>query len=104
MRRVALSFVVAMFLCMAQAYAHGDLVHVLGTVSSVETGHLIVNTKAGKSVRIQVTDQTTYLRKNAEVEKDALKVGDRVVVEVQEKDGNLIADEIRFASPAKSNP
>src|SRR5690242_13293609 len=101
MRRLILSLVAAHVLCVVPAFAHGDLVHILGTVSSVDGSHLIVNTKAGKAVRIEVNEQTTYLSKNAEVDRDALKVGDRVVVEVEEKAGNLIAGEIRFATPAK---
>lgn len=104
MRRFFWSLIVAQCLCVIPAFAHGDLVHIMGTVSSVEGSHVIVNTKAGKAVRIEVNEQTTYLSKNAEVDRDALKVGDRVVVEVEEKGGNLIAGEIRFATPAKPNP
>ena len=62
-----------------------------------------MNTKTGETVQITVTDQTNYRNQNAG-SKDALKVGDRVVIEVQEKSGNLIADEIRFASPTKPLP
>ena len=103
MLRFAAAVLTASFLSVTPAFSHGELTHVLGTVSRVDADHLTVNTKTGETVQITVTDQTNYRNQNAG-SKDALKIGDRVVIEVQEKSGNLIADEIRFASPTKPLP
>ena len=70
------------------ARAHGGHAHkVMGTVSSVEGGHLMVKTTDGKTVMVMVNAKTAITQGKTKLTAGALKVGDRIVAEgAQEKD------------------
>ena len=83
------------------AVAHGDGKHVLGTVAALDEAEIQVLTKEGKTVSIQTVAETKYRNKGKNTEETVPQVGDRVVVDVKEKDGKLTATEVKFASPPK---
>jgi hypothetical protein len=72
----------------AYARAHAGHAHkVMGTITARHENHLEVKTKDGRIVTITLTDKTTYARGKQKVNDSALGVGDRVVIEVDGKDG-----------------
>jgi hypothetical protein len=83
--------------------AHGAGKHVLGTVTALEADHIVVQTKEGKTVSIYVLPTTKYRNrgKGAETDGPGLKIGDRAVVDVTEKDDRLVATVVQFSSSAK---
>lgn len=67
--------------------AHEGHAHkVMGTVTTRHDRHVEVRTKEGKIIMIALTEKTKFARGKQQVDETALKVGDRVVVEVEGKE------------------
>lgn len=96
--------------------AHGNKVHVRGTVEKIAAGSVQVKTLAGKTVEVKLAASTVYVlhvvqkpgpasQTDASQDKPAkladLAVGDLVVIHATPKDGGLEADEVKFSVPAK---
>jgi hypothetical protein len=83
------------------AAAHGEGLHVFGTITALDTAEIQVLTIEGKTVSIHTAAETKYRNKGKRAGGDVPKVGDRVAVDVTEKDGKLMATEVQFSSSAK---
>ena len=82
----------------ASVLAHEDKPHVMGTVTTLDAQHVVVQAKDGKTTSILLNKETKY-RKGQTVATGAdLKVGDRVVVHTAGKGDTLTASEIHFTS------
>src|SRR5712664_2681398 len=85
-------------------FAHGNKVHVLGTVEKVSPDSVLVKTKEGKSVEVKLAASTVYVERNNNQDKPAklsdLVPGDLVVIHATSKDTGLEADQVRFSVPA----
>jgi hypothetical protein len=78
------------------AIAHEGHAHkVMGTVTGVQGGHLMVKSTDGKTVMVMLDAKTKITQGKAKVEATALKVGDRVVAEGPEKQGMITATSVR---------
>ncbi|MBK9308809.1 MAG: hypothetical protein IPM58_17370 [Nitrospira sp.] len=84
------------------AAAHGKAKHVFGTITAFDTAEIQVLTKEGQTVSIGTVAETKYKNRGKEGEENIPKVGDRVAVDVTEKDGKFTATEVQFSSAAKS--
>jgi hypothetical protein len=95
------------------AFAHGNKVHVKGTVEKIGGDSLQVRTPEGKTVEVKLVASTVYIlhtrtkpgdapdaKENKPAKLADLAVGDAVVIHATPKDGNLEADEIRFSAPS----
>ena len=106
---------VALLLAFAAAvsFAHGNKVHVRGTLEKIGPGSVQVKTLEGKTVNVNLASSTVYvlhvMQKSgqaSDVSQDKpakladLAVGDLVVIHATPKDGGLEADEVRFSVPA----
>jgi Domain of unknown function (DUF5666) len=98
----------------AVSFAHGNKVHVRGTVEKIGADSIQVKTPEGKTVEVRLTASTVYLLHVAQKPGQAsdgnedkpatltdLVVGDLVVIHATPKDGHLDATEIKFSVPAK---
>jgi hypothetical protein len=83
------------------AAAHGEGMHVFGTIAAIDTAEIQVLTIEGKTVSIHTVAETKYRNKGRSGGEDVPKVGDRVAVDVTEKDGKLMATEVQFSSFVK---
>lgn len=83
------------------AAAHGEGLHVFGTITARDTAEIQVLTTEGKTVSIHTVAGTKYRNKGRGGGGNVPKVGDRVAVDVTEKDGRLMATEVQFSSSAK---
>ena len=90
-------FVVLVFHTLA--FAHGGRTHVMGTVTALDAQHVVVKTKAGKTLSVLVNEKTTYRKGAAAATSTDLRVDDRVVVHTTGKRDPLTAGEIHFSSP-----
>jgi hypothetical protein len=105
---------IALFLALAvgTAVAHGNKVHVLGTLEKVNADSVVVKTKDGKSVEVKLAASTVYLlhvadnsarpvddSQNKPAKFSDLAVGDLVVIHATPKENALEADEIKFSVP-----
>lgn len=98
-------------------FAHGNKVHVSGTVEKISAESVVVKTRDGKSVEVKLVAATTYLShvtdktaKPAELNEDKpakqsdVAVGDLVVIHATPKDNALVADEVKFSVPGTAKP
>lgn len=100
------------------AFAHGNKVHVSGTIEKISAESVVVKTRDGKSVEVKLVASTVYLLhvadKNAKPvdppseDKSAkladVAVGDLVVIHATPKDNVLQADEVKFSVPGTTKP
>ena len=100
-RLISMMLLLALAAC--SAFAHGDKVHVVGTVEKTTANSLVVKTKTGKSVEVKLAAATVYLERNNNQDKPAkfadLAAGDFVVIHATSKDTGLEADQVRFSRP-----
>src|SRR3981189_469867 len=93
-------------LAMGTAFAHGNKVHVRGTVEKISADSVVVKTADGKSVEVKFAASTVFLSRANNEDKPAkagdLAPGDLVVIHATPKDNTLEADEIKFSAPAAS--
>jgi hypothetical protein len=91
------------------AFAHGDKVHVTGTIEKVSPDVVSVKTTDGKTVEVKLAATTVYILRDGKSKEGTpakvsdLAVGQRVVIHATPKGKELIADEVKFA-PAGSTP
>ena len=97
------------------AFAHGNKVHVKGTLEKIGSDSLQVRTPEGKTVEVKLVASTVYVlhtrtkpgdapeaKENKPAKLADLAVGDAVVIHATPKDGNLEADEIKFSAPSSN--
>lgn len=93
--------------------AHGDKVHVSGTVEKISAESMLVKTRDGKSVEVKLVASTVYIShaagkaaKPADPSEDKpaklsdVAVGNLVVVHATPKNNALEADEVKFSVTA----
>ncbi len=102
------SLVLLVVLATGTAFAHGNKVHVSGTVEKISADSVVVKTADGKSVEVKIAASTVFLSRVNNEDKPAkagdLAAGDRVVIHATPKDNTLEADEIKFSVPAAAKP
>jgi hypothetical protein len=99
------------------AVAHGNKVHVKGTVEKISSDSVLVKTMDGKSVEVKLVASTVYVAhviekaakpSDGNEDKPAklsdLAVGNMVVIHATPKDNGLEADEVRFSAPSAVKP
>ena len=97
-------------------FAHGNKVHVRGTIEKINSDSLQIKTPDGKSVEVKITALTICLLHVTEkpvkppdsnVDKPAkagdLAIGDLVVIHATSKGDMLEAEEIKFSVPSPKN-
>jgi hypothetical protein len=77
--------------------AHGDLLHVMGTVTKVDAGSITV-----KTTTVMVLPTTKFLRGSAAVTAQDVKVGDRVVIHAKPEGEMLHATEVKIGEAKDS--
>ena len=115
--KVRLSLLALLFaLATGTAFAHGNKVHVRGTVEKISADSVVVKTADGKSVEVKIAASSVFLSRANNEDKPAkagdLAAGDLVVIHATSKDNILEADEITFsvaaaakrATPAPTKP
>lgn len=101
------------------AFAHGNKVHVKGTIEKISADSLQVKTADGKTVEVKLRASTVYLLHTNQAlqsnEKGTVRPGDQdkpakvsdlaagylVVIHATPKGTVLEADEVKFSPPAK---
>jgi hypothetical protein len=103
MRVRVLSIAMCFALVAGIALAHGDKVHVIGTVDKINSDSVLVKTKEGKSVEVKLTASTVYVLRSNSQDKPArvsdLALGYLVVIHATPKNNTLEADEVKFTVP-----
>ena len=79
------------------AYAHGDMIHVMGTVTALTEKSVTVQNTDKKNVEVMLTAATTYEKGTQPAAWKDLKVGDRVVIHAVKVKDSLQAHSVRFS-------
>ena len=81
-----------LFFVTAAAFAHGDMQHIMGTVTKVSSDSITVKTTKGEVVTVAVAADTQFMKDKATAKIADLKVGDKVVVHAKkdEKDSTKL--------------
>jgi hypothetical protein len=103
--KLRLSLLALLFvLVTGAAFAHGNKVHIRGTVEKISADSVVVKTADGKSVEVKFAASTVFLSRANNEDKPAkagdLAAGDLVVIHATPKDKTLEADEIKFSGSA----
>jgi len=105
LRRIAVWTLLAAAALPVALLAHEGHEHVIGTVTAVDAKHIEVQ-HHGKKVSVNLTPETKYVKTDATqaAKPEDLKVGARVVIDAEAKDGNFTALQVRIgverSSPA----
>ncbi len=101
MKRAVLGMVSAFALMSAITFAHGNAVHVTGTVTQINGKSVTVQpvAKSAKAITFTVADHTEIDRGKKVASLADLKAGDRVVVEIPK--GKTEAESIKIGVSAK---
>ncbi len=83
------------------AAAHGEGMHVFGTVTALNADTITILTIDGKAVSVHILPTTKYRNRGRGGETNFPKVEDRVAVDVTKEGGKLMATEVQFSSFAK---
>ncbi len=98
----------------ATTFAHGNKVHIRGTIEKIGSDSLQVKTPEGKTVEVKLAASTVYLLHVARPARPSdangdkpsklsdLAVGDLVVIHATPKGSALEAEEIKFTAPSPS--
>lgn len=65
------------------AFAHGDMQHIMGTVTQVSADSITIKTTKGALVTVALVTDTQFMKDKAEVKIADVKVGERVVIEAK---------------------
>jgi hypothetical protein len=98
MRKIASLFLLVLLVSSA-ALAHGGPGNLLGTVKTLSEGQIVVTSKDGHEVTVQLTEKTTYERAGKAAARQDVVEGARVSVKL-EKDGKT-AVTVKIGSSAR---
>jgi Domain of unknown function (DUF5666) len=91
-----------LFLMLALAAAlaaHGDAIHVTGTVKAIGPTSVTVETAKHEVVTVMLSPKTEVMKSAAKADIKDLKVGDRAVIHaMKNKEGHLEAEEVAFGA------
>jgi hypothetical protein len=104
MKRAIAGAIAAFFATVPVAFAHGDAVHLRGTVTQINGQSITIQTTGGpaKAVTFTVADQTKIDRAGKVAVLKDLKVGDRVAVEIPK--GKTEAESVKIGAAAAAKP
>jgi len=81
--------------------AHGDEIHVMGTVSKIDGAAVTVKVADGSTKSVVLDSETKFLKNKADAKREDLKVGDRVAIHAKEVNGTLHATEVKIGVASK---
>jgi len=94
MKRI-LASIPALLLFASMAWPHGNMDHILGTVTKID-GNLLTVEKDGTTTQVQLKDSTTYETGGHAGKAADIRIGDRVVIHAVKVQGKEEAHEVRY--------
>lgn len=84
------------------AFAHDGAHGMKGTVTAIGENTITIETPDKKTETIHFDASTKFQKSGTEAGVKDLKVGDRVVIQAHDKEGQMHAVQVRFGKPAKA--
>jgi hypothetical protein len=82
-------------------YAHEGHQHLKGTVTKLDGMRMELKSTDGKIVTVSLTKETKYLRDKTLVTASDVQVGSRVVLDLDHREGETVALEVRIGGAPK---
>lgn len=70
-----------------------------GSIEAISRTTIIINSDRGRTDSVEIGRETRFVKSNLKSRAKGPKVRDRVVVDVHETEGKLVAVEIRYGRP-----
>ena len=102
MKRITSFLAAAVFLISSPVFAHGNMDHVMGTVSELTTHSISVKATNGTVKVVEFDQDTKFLKGDASVTIKDVHIGDRVVIHAHKHDNDLHAAEVRIGAMTKA--
>jgi hypothetical protein len=81
-------------------FAHGNMEHVMGTVTAISDHSLSVKTNDGVSTTVEFDGETKFVKGDTAATAKDVVVGSRVVIHAHKRDSSLHAAEIKIGVKA----
>lgn len=98
MYRNSILLLLLSLLCTSILFAHEHEKHVMGTVKTIDTASVSVETTSHQVQTVQITSQTKFVKGGVPSSITDLKVGDRVVIHAKPSGDKLEATEINVGT------
>jgi uncharacterized protein DUF5666 len=96
-----LAIIAAIMLAGGVAFAHGDAEHVRGTVTNITDTAITVQVSVKETRTVTVNAKTMVMKGASHLSLKDLKVGDRVILDVDKK--SSVATEVKLATSAPAS-
>src|SRR5882672_10121193 len=97
MKRIA-SAIICALLVSAAAFAHGNMEHIMGTVSALTDHSLSVKVAGGSVKTVEFDANTRFTRGEAAATVKDVHVGDRVAIHAHKDGDSLHAAEVKIGT------
>jgi len=84
----------------AVLHAHGNMEHVLGTVTAVDEYSISVKASDGSTQVVAIDDETHFLKGDSPASLKDVQIGSRVVIHAHKHEGKLEAAEVKIGMMA----
>jgi len=81
-------------------FAHGDMEHILGTVTAIADHSLSVKTRDGATKTVEFNGETKFVKGDSPATIKDVRVGSRVVIHAHNKGNSLHAAEVKIGKDA----
>ena len=102
MKRI-LGVTASLLLLVTTILAHGNEVHVMGTVTNITTTSITVKTQDGHTVDVSIAQDTKFMRGAQPISANDIKTGDRIVVHASKNGEKLMATTVAVGKTNDAN-
>jgi hypothetical protein len=82
------------------SFAHGNMEHILGTVTAITESSLSVRTRDGATKTVKFDSETKFVKGDGAATIKEVQVGSRVVIHAHNKNNSLYAAEVKIGADA----
>jgi hypothetical protein len=93
----------SLLLLVTMLLAHGNELHIMGTVTNITTTSITVKTQDGHSIDISIAQDTKFMRGTEPISAKDIKTGDRVVVHASKNGEKLVATTVAVGKTSEAN-
>jgi Domain of unknown function (DUF5666) len=97
---VLIQFLICTLLLGTLTFAHGDMEHILGTVTAITDHSLSVKARDGATKTVEFDSETKFVKGDGAATIKDVQVGSRVVIHAHKKDNSLHAAEVKIGTDA----
>jgi Domain of unknown function (DUF5666) len=101
---ILIQLLICTLLLSTLTFAHGDMEHIMGTVTAIDEHSLSVKTRDGATKTIEFDSETKFVKGEGAATIKDVRVGSRVVIHAHKKENSLHAAEVKIGTAAATSP